>query len=119
MIRENTIIATGNVDSRPDYDYSDGITFRLFEIKDGADLSSKVYDLDGNVETLATVKRNGRIVEMEVKNLKNKKKKWEVVIYDKVKNIDGGDIKLERVGTRIVPTKENIKFELEGELNGR
>ncbi len=117
MLRENTVIATGNTDSRPDYDYSDNVTFHIFGIKDGANVSSKVYDLHGNVEVEIRVKRDGEFVDVDVKNIQNKDKKWDLMVYDKVRSVDGGD-KSEEMGTRITPKNKHVKFELEGELNG-
>ncbi len=111
MLRENTVIAMGNTDSRPDYDYSDNVTFHIFGIKDGANVSSKVYDLHGNVEVEIRVKRDGEFVDVNVENLQNKDKKWNLMVYDKVKSVDGGD-KSEEIGTRIIPKNKHVMLNL-------
>lgn len=115
MLRENTIIATGNTDLRPDYDYSDSVTFHFFGIKAGASVSSIIYDLHGHPETKIKIKRDDRFVDVNVENSKGKGKKWYLMIYDEVKSVDGGDKSKER----IIPKNNHIKLELEGELNGR
>lgn len=47
MVRENTVLAVGCNDERPDYDYTDGITLKLFQIQDGAQIHTTVPDIDG------------------------------------------------------------------------
>jgi alpha-D-xyloside xylohydrolase len=39
MVRPNTILPLGAVDDRPDYDYADGVTFRVYELADGSELT--------------------------------------------------------------------------------
>ncbi|BBJ27297.1 alpha-xylosidase [Athalassotoga saccharophila] len=114
MMRENTIIATGNVDSRPDYDYADNVTFHLFGINE---TFSEIYDTNGNLETQIKAKRKGQLMDIEVKK-KNEDKKWNILIYEKVRSVINGDLKKEDFGYRIIPKGENIKLELEGEING-
>ena len=47
MVRENTVLAIGNNNERPDYDYTDGTTLKLFQIQDGAKIHTMVPDIDG------------------------------------------------------------------------
>ncbi|MGC8590521.1 MAG: hypothetical protein ACP5F2_03875 [Athalassotoga sp.] len=54
MRRENTIIATGKIDSKSDYDYADKVIFHLFEIKE---TFSEIYDTNGNLETQIKAKK--------------------------------------------------------------
>ena len=42
MVRPNTIIALGAVDHRPDYDYAENVTFRVYELSDGSEASCHV-----------------------------------------------------------------------------
>ena len=37
MVRPGTVLPLGAVDYRPDYDYRDGVTFRVYELTDGVD----------------------------------------------------------------------------------
>ncbi|HEU4679040.1 MAG TPA: alpha-xylosidase, partial [Terrimicrobiaceae bacterium] len=43
MVRPKTILPLGATEERPDYDYTDGVTFRLYEITDGSDLTCEVF----------------------------------------------------------------------------
>jgi len=38
MVRPGTVLPLGGVDDRPDYDYADGVTFRVYELTDGDEL---------------------------------------------------------------------------------
>jgi alpha-D-xyloside xylohydrolase len=43
MVRPNTILPLGAIEDRPDYDYADNITFRVYELADGSDLTCQVF----------------------------------------------------------------------------
>ena len=62
MVRENSIIAIGSHDDRPDYDYADGCELRVYAIHDGIKLDTAVYGMDNTVELSASVKRQGRSI---------------------------------------------------------
>ncbi|MBQ9008444.1 MAG: alpha-xylosidase [Clostridia bacterium] len=47
LVRENTVIPVGAVDTRPDYDYTDGVELHVFEPAEG-ELSVTLPDLRGN-----------------------------------------------------------------------
>lgn len=42
LVRPGAVIAVGAVDDRPDYDYADGVTLRLYEIGDGARVTTVI-----------------------------------------------------------------------------
>lgn len=50
MARPNSIIAVGSSDSKPDYDYADGVTLQVFDIQDGCNTSATVYNTKGQSE---------------------------------------------------------------------
>jgi alpha-D-xyloside xylohydrolase len=58
-VRENTLLIRGGTDSRPDYDYTDGFTAELYEIRDGAELSMPVYTTDGREKACVRAYRQG------------------------------------------------------------
>lgn len=53
-VRENTLLARGAIDTKPDYEYNVGTKFELFELQDGADTQAVVTDLQG--KTVFTLK---------------------------------------------------------------
>jgi alpha-D-xyloside xylohydrolase len=42
LVRPNTVLPLGAVDDRPDYDYADGVTLRLYQLEDGARITTTV-----------------------------------------------------------------------------
>ncbi len=62
MVRENTVLAIGNNKERPDYDYTDGTTLKLFQIQDEAKIHTMVPDIDGKEAMKVSVSaKNGKI----------------------------------------------------------
>ena len=49
FVRENSILAIGASDDKPDYDYEAGVSFHVFELKDKAE--AKIRDLQGEVSS--------------------------------------------------------------------
>jgi alpha-D-xyloside xylohydrolase len=47
LARPGSIIPFGAVDSRPDYDYAEGLTFHVFEPVEGEEAFASVADLGG------------------------------------------------------------------------
>ena len=55
LVRENTILALGKEDGRPDYDYEDQVQFSIYQLKDQAEAS--VCGQDGKEKAHITAKR--------------------------------------------------------------
>ncbi|WP_026486399.1 alpha-xylosidase [Caldanaerobius polysaccharolyticus] len=104
MVRPNSVIATGHEDSRPDYDYADGVVFQVFELQDGACASTTVYSTDGWPEVEFTAKRAKDVIEVKVQGAT---KPWSVVLrgIKEIKSVDSATYSVEQLGTRIVPDR--------------
>ncbi len=59
LVRPNSLLATGAVVDRPDYDFADGVTIEAFELADGAELAVSVPDVDGQEAARFLVQRRG------------------------------------------------------------
>lgn len=64
FVRENSILAVGNNNNVPDYDFANEVELKLFEIADGAEVSRKVRNLQGETELEVTVTRKGSSVKV-------------------------------------------------------
>ena len=62
MVRPGTILPLGAVDDRPDYDYADGVTFRLYELPDGCELTCFVSTPKRDDTMRLNVRRTGQHV---------------------------------------------------------
>lgn len=58
-VRPGTVLPFGADDSRPDYDWADGVTLRCFELPDGYDAVTTVPGHDGTAPTSFRVRRAG------------------------------------------------------------
>ena len=66
MIRPNTVLALGNNDQKPDYDYEDGVTLVVSAFDEGAEASVEIPDLSGETVMKVTAKRVGEEIHLQV-----------------------------------------------------
>jgi alpha-D-xyloside xylohydrolase len=67
FVRPNTILPVGVDNTRPDYDYTVGTTFRVYELADGATISRTVPNQKGEDAVTLTVSRKGAKIEATLK----------------------------------------------------
>ena len=61
--RPGTVIPFGPVETRPDYDYTDGLELQAYDIPEGAEITVKIPDTKGNTAMTCLVKKqDGRII---------------------------------------------------------
>ena len=66
MVRENSVVAYGAHDDKPDYHYGAGAELRLYCLKDEKEASCVVYDMDGSEKIAMTAKRDGNQIQIKV-----------------------------------------------------
>jgi alpha-D-xyloside xylohydrolase len=64
LVRPGAVLAVGAVDDRPDYDYADGVTLRVFEPREGV-TTVTVPDLAGEVAASFRLTRTGDTLRIE------------------------------------------------------
>jgi len=62
LVRPSSVLAIGGVDSRPDYEYSEGITFEVYELEEGVEATATIPRMDGSVSGSIRVWRHGERV---------------------------------------------------------
>jgi alpha-D-xyloside xylohydrolase len=77
MVRPNTVLAIGNQDVRPDYDYADGVTLRVYQLEDGKRATAEIPSVTGEIQATFTVWRAGRMIKVE---RKGKNKGWQLLL---------------------------------------
>ncbi|SCZ09674.1 alpha-D-xyloside xylohydrolase [Paenibacillus polysaccharolyticus] len=89
MIRPNSLIAVGAIDSKPDYDFADNVSLHLFELADGQTAQAVVVNQSAERELQVTVTRKGSKLEVRAEGAG---KPWKIVLrgIDSVSNVDGG-----------------------------
>jgi len=61
-VRENSVLALGTEETRPDYDFADGVTLRCYQLADGADLLVRIPTATGDTAARFRVRRDGLTV---------------------------------------------------------
>ena len=104
FVRENTILAIGAVNDRPDYDFADGVELQLHNLQEGVKASTVVRDVKGNVSLTVEATRNGNSIAVAL-NGANKplslvvKGQGEVAAVEGVAaTVEAGRIALEAIG---------------------
>ncbi len=65
-VRENTILAVGTTDTRPDYNYTDGTVLHIYELGDEKNASCTVVDLNGEKVLQVSAARTGNAVSLSL-----------------------------------------------------
>ncbi len=65
LARPNSVIPVGANDQRPDYDFSDGVTFHVFALDDGATAAASVPTLKGETAMTVSVSRTGQQIQVQ------------------------------------------------------
>ena len=66
LVRPGTILPIGARDDRPDYDFGEGVTFRVFALADGATATCDVPTLRGTPGVRCAARRTGRHVDVTI-----------------------------------------------------
>jgi alpha-D-xyloside xylohydrolase len=89
MIKPNSLIAVGAVDSKPDYDFADNVSLHLFELADGETAQAVVVNQAAEQELQVAVSRSGSKLAVHAEGTG---KPWSIVLrgIDSVSSVDGG-----------------------------
>lgn len=100
MVRENSIIASGKENTKPDYDYAGGVTYNIYELKDTA--SAKIYGIHGNDYVEFTAHKDGNTITASAKCAS---KPWSMMLINvfNVKSVKNSKFEVQKKGTKIVP----------------
>jgi alpha-D-xyloside xylohydrolase len=89
LVRPNSLIAVGSDDTKPDYDFGDGVTLHLYELEDGKSATSVVPTLLGGTERTVTAAREENEISVHVTGGLHT---WSLLLagIDTVVSVDGG-----------------------------
>ena len=105
MVRPNTVLPVGADEDRPDYEYTNGVTFHVFELESDRTALGYVPPPDGSVAMTVEVRREGDRIEVQVQGAS---KSWSVLLrgVEAVASVEGGAAQAEALGTRLVPAED-------------
>ncbi len=100
LVRPNTVVPLGQDDTRPDYDYGDGITLALYELRDDVQLTTMIPTLSGEVAATFETRREGQTIAVSVQGSASA---WQVLLVgtDTIASVDGGTWERSGQGVRV------------------
>ncbi len=108
MARENSIIAIGACEDKPDYDYADGVELRVYALLEGRETSAVIYDMQQKIALTADIVRKGARITIRVKA--EKPCTVRLVNY-KAASASGARMWAEGKDTVLIPETEVIEVE--------
>ncbi|OAT28845.1 alpha-xylosidase [Buttiauxella brennerae ATCC 51605] len=101
-VRDNTLLALGNNDQKPDYAWHEGTAFQLFNLDDGREAICEVPAADGSVIFTLKVKREGNTLTVQGKG---QAKDWTLCLRNigNVKSVKAGKSVAGEQGAVITP----------------
>lgn len=67
LVRENSMLALGAHDDKPDYDYGEDAEIRIYELQEGCRISTVVYGMKQEEEIVISATRTGNQIVIESK----------------------------------------------------
>ncbi len=68
MVRENSIMALGSCDDKPDYDYADGVELRVYALADNQECSTVVYDMQQKADLQVSITKSADTITIKAEN---------------------------------------------------
>ncbi|MBE7468052.1 MAG: alpha-xylosidase [Anaerolineae bacterium] len=102
MVRPNSVIAVGSHEERPDYDYSEGVTLQVYELAEGAAVSTVIPAQSGAVATTFGLKRAGQTINVAWQGSATD---WQLLLVglEAVASVEGGAAEISAKGVLVRP----------------
>ena len=111
MVRENSIVAMGACDDKPDYDYADGVELRVYALTDGQECSTTVYDMQQTIDLQVSIVKNGGSITINAK--RNGGKPYTVRLVNvKAADASGASIVIDGNDTVLTPENDTVTVTL-------
>lgn len=65
MVRNNTVLPVGSVDTVPDYDYTDNVTYHVFELDQETVITTPIYSIRQTCDETFTLTKKGNNIVLE------------------------------------------------------
>lgn len=109
MVRANSIIAVGDHEDKPDYDYADKVTLYVYELSENKKVETVVYNLNNEIDLHISVIKNMNSIKMKAIGQKKYSVRLVNVLASKGQ---GADIILDGKDTIIKPYENEIMIQL-------
>jgi alpha-D-xyloside xylohydrolase len=108
MVKENSLIAVGNENSKPDYNYRKNVSILAYELKENEKTSTSIIDMKGNKVLEIEVLKTGNNIVIESTGSEGN---WSLVFkkLSNVETVDGGEPVIEGEDIRVEFTDRNCQ----------
>jgi alpha-D-xyloside xylohydrolase len=111
LARPGSVIAFGAVDDRPEYDYAVGVTLRVSELADGAQVSTVVPAADGSQLAEFTTTRRGRTIRVTSHGAPDG---WKVQVTGIAgASVEGGSVASDALGPVVTAARDSVVITIE------
>jgi alpha-D-xyloside xylohydrolase len=95
----------GNHEDRPDYDYGEDVTLRVYELEDGKQVSLVIPSVKGVIDMKFEIKRERETLIVERHGVS---KPWKLLLVGikTVKSVESGMAESTPIGTLVTPNLE-------------
>ena len=102
LVRPHSVIPVGNRDDKPDYDFADGVTLRVYELEPERKIVTTIPDLSGNPALTVTTRRTGTQIQVSAEGATGN---WQILLVDvqMVFAVNGGTLEIQPEGALIKP----------------
>ena len=79
LVRPNTVLPVSSRTDRPDYDYNDDVTLKVFQLENDRSVRVEIPNLTGTVETIFDMQRKGDVIHIQ---RQGPSKAWKVLLVN-------------------------------------
>lgn len=103
-VRPNSLVAIGQEEYRPDYHYQDNVEIHLFELEEGIETSTIIYDKNGTESFSVEAKREDNTIYISTNGTSNH---WSMFLrgIQEVHSCEGLSIEKTEKGVRLLPNQ--------------
>lgn len=104
LVRPNTLLAVGSRDDRPDYDYGEGLTLRLYGLEDGQTAEASIPTLQGRIAAHVEAIRDGDLITVRARG---ELAGWRLQLMgiDRIADVTGGRVEEDERGVTVLPSE--------------
>jgi alpha-D-xyloside xylohydrolase len=113
FVRPGSIIALGATDTRPDYEFGEHVTFRVYELADGSEATCHVPSLKGDDGLKLTVRRSGRKLSAALKGGQTGGWRLQLAGHDSVRATGQASTAADPLGVVVTAGKDATSIEVE------
>jgi len=79
LVRPNAVLPMSSRNDRPDYDYSDDVILKIFQLGDGKQVLVEIPDLLGNTDAIFHIQREQDIIHIQ---RQGSQKPWKILLVN-------------------------------------